>query len=333
MITRHSRFDNFRTHCLLGLAMLALMACEKDEIPVPPFERGEAVIVQVSMGPLYRDQVWYSLDRNEVVAVNSLNDWDIALESGAEGHGIYLNEARLMYAWRSPHSDIASAVDTSGYGRNKRVEAAANFHTAPAMKGMYPDEGAVYLLDLGFSETGQQLGLCWLQVVQSDADGYSLRCKHFGQSQITEHNVPKDPSRMLVRYSLRDAGVPPTAPPDADWDLVFTKYTFSFDAPAIDYLVTGVLLNPAGVEATELSEVPFASIGLEALNGQALSPQLDIIGYDWKTYSFDLARFTIDSERSFVIRAMGGLHYKIRFVDFYDDSGAAGAPKWEQVVI
>lgn len=318
---------------ILVLTALALVACEKDEIPVAPFERGEAVIAQVSMGPLYRDQVWYSLERNEMVAVSSINDWDIALSSDPESHGIYLNDARLMYAWRSPHTDITTAADTAGYGHNKQVEAAAKFHTAPAMKGMHPDEDAVYLIDLGFTETGQQLGFCWLQVVQSDADGYSLRSKPFGQSQITEHNVTKDPARMLVRYSLRDVAVPPTAPPDADWDVVFTKYTFSFDEPAIDYLVTGVLLNPAGVQATEIYELPFASIDIEAINGQPLLPQLDAIGYDWKAYSFDIARFTVDSERSFVIRAMSGLHYKIRFVDFYDDNGAAGAPKWESVVI
>ncbi len=238
-----------------------------------------------------------------------------------------------MYAWRSPHTDITTAADTAGYGRNKRVEAAARFHTEPAMKGLVPDEGAVYLIDLGYTEAGQVLGLQWLQVTHGDAQGYTFRSKPFGQSQIAEHSLAKDPSRMLVRYSLRDAMVPTTAPPDMDWDVVFTKYTFSFDDPAIDYLVTGVLLNPAGVAAAEFSELPFAAIDLDVLNGQALSPQLDAIGYDWKTYSFDLARFTVDSGRSFVVRAMGGLHYKIRFVDFYDDSGATGAPKWEQVVI
>lgn len=317
----------------LALGIIALGACEKDEIPVAPFERGEAVTAGVGMGPLYRDQVWYSLERNEVTAVNSINDWDIAFESAPESRGIFLNEAKLMHAWLSPHADLESAGDTAGYGQGKRVEAAARFHTDPAVEIPNHAEPVVYLIDLGFSHEGEIFGLIWLEITQTDGEGYTFRTKFFGENQITEQYASRDPERNLVRYSLRDATVPPTAPPDADWDIVFTKYTFSFDDPPIDYLVTGALLNPAGVMAAELSDMAFADITLGDLPDGALSPQLDVIGYNWKAYSFDTARYDVDSGRSFVVKSVGGLHYKIRFIDFYDDSGNVGAPKWEAVVI
>jgi len=327
------KFSVFSKAVVLALGIIALYACEKDEIPVPPFERGTAVTASVGMGPLYRDQVWYSLERNEVTGVSSINDWDIAFESAPESRGVFLNEARLMHAWLSPHADLESAIDTAGYGQGKRVEAAARFHTDPAVEIPNHSEPVVYLIDLGFSHAGQVLGLIWLEITEANSEGYTFRSKFFGESQITEHQVSKDPKRSLVRYSLRDAAVPPTAPPDVDWDIVFTKYTFSFDDPAIDYLVTGALLNPAGAMAAELSDKAFADITLGDLPDGALSPQLDAIGYDWKAYSFETARYNVDSGRSFVVKSVGGLHYKIRFIDFYDDMGNVGAPKWEAVVI
>lgn len=325
----------FRRTAAAVVAAVVLTACHKDEIAVAPFERGEITTDQISMGPGpgYAFQVWYSLERSEEVATNHITDWDIAFESDPEGRGIYLNEARAMYAWHSPYETLESAADTAGYGAGKRVEAAARFFEDPAISP--PPEGAaeVYLLDLGFSETGQALGLCWLEVTDRDDAGISFRSRLFGESQIRTHRAEREPARMHVRFSLRDDRVPETAPPDTEWDLVFTKYTFSFEDPPMDYLVAGVLLNPAGVRAAEVSDRNFGDITAEDAETAGLDRRKDVIGYDWKTFSFESNRFTVDSDRHFVVQGIGGLYFKLRFTDFYDDSGASGAPSFEFAVI
>lgn len=325
----------FRPAAAAALAALVLTACHRDEIPTAPFERGEITTDQVSMGPGpgYAYQVWYSLERNAIAATNHITDWDIAFESDPEGRGIYLNEARAMYAWHCPFETLESAADTAGFGTARRVETAARFFEDPAV--LPPAEGLpeVYLLDLGFSDTGQALGLCWLEIVDRDDAGISFRSRLFGESQIRTHRAERDPERMLVRFSLRDDRVHETAPPDADWDLVFTKYTFSFEDPPLDYLVSGVLLNPAGAVAAEVSDLSFADISAEDAEAAGLDRRKDVIGYDWKAYSFDLNRFSVDPDRHYTVRGIGGLYFKLRFTDFYDGNGASGAPAFEFAVI
>ena len=55
----------------------------------------------------------------------------------------------------------------------------------------------------------------------------------------------------------------------------------------------------------------------------------DVIGYDWKYYNFDDAVYTIVPEMNYVIRDRDGFYYKLRFVDFYNDQGVKGYPKFE----
>lgn len=310
-------------------AVLVAAGCQKDEIPVAPFDRGEATIAQVSMGPLYRDQVWYSLERNEVASVNALTDWDVAFGQMDDVHHLYLNEARLMQAWRSGYTTIEAAADSSGFGQGKRTEVAMRYRDRRAVDPWSSDERPVLLIDLGFSETGAPLGLHWLEVSTSGPGGYSFRSKTFGGDEITAHSLETDPQRKWTRYSLLEASLLPTAPPDSEWDVVFSKYTFAFDNPPMDYLVTGALCNPAGAQAIEVSDRAYADIDLAYAEALEFSPRIDEIGYDWKTYNFDIARFTTDSERSYVLRGIGGLYFKLRFTDFYDGSGHAGAPQWE----
>jgi len=121
------------TRLLLMALALCTTACMKEEIPVPPFERGEVETVQVSKGPFYRDQVWYSLERNEVTGLNALTDWDVAFAGNPALPAIYLNDGRYMMAWISPHTNIHGPLDSLGYGRNKKVEVTAHFHSSPAL--------------------------------------------------------------------------------------------------------------------------------------------------------------------------------------------------------
>lgn len=309
--------------------LLICTACEKDELPVDPFPRGDVEMGQVYMGAFYKDQVWYSLETNSVVSTNEITAWDIALEGAEAGYQIYLNGARLMAAWKSTSNSLELATDTAGFYQNKRVESAAQFFESPAIGDWRSDSPSVYLVDLGFSELGQHMGLVWMQITSVDELAYQLRIKWYGTSEIIHYNIPKNPNRRLFHFSLIGGNVADVAPDDALWDLVFTKYTFQFVDPPIPYLVTGALLNPDKTRAAAIPDAIFADIQTPDTLQHPLTYTIDAIGYDWKTYSFDLARFTVDVNKCYILSTQSGFYYKLRFIDFYNAQGQAGAPTFE----
>ena len=317
-----------KTQFFLLLAVsITLLSCEKEELPVEPYDRGPAIASQVDMGSGYINQIYFSLDNNEIAGSQFFSDWDVAFEGGSEGWKVILNDARLMSAWKSDFGDIASANDSSGFGNGKRVEVMATIYSDPAM-GDWRDETPVYLLDLGYSVAGQPLGLYWIQILSVDGINYQIKTRAFGKEAITEATVQKQEGVLYTHYSIAENNSIPS-PADQDWDIQFTKYTYRFIDPAQDYLVTGLVLNPNNTFAGELSEKAFADITLADTAQVEFSNQPDIIGYDWKYYDFNSSSYEIDSERVWVIRNASGFYYKFRFIDFYDEQGQVGVPGFE----
>jgi len=317
-----------KTRLLLFLAMsVALFSCQKDEVPIEPFERGPVNSAQVEMGAGYINQVYFSLDNSMIAGSHFFSDWDVAFEGGAEGWKIILNDARLMMAWGSGFENIAEANDSTGFGSGKRVEVMATIHTDPAM-GNWRENTAVYLLDLGYSPAGMPLGLYWIQILSVDDAGYHVKTKEFGNEVVTESIVQKQEDVSYNHYSIINNAVIPS-PVDQDWDIQFTKYTYRFIDPPQDYLVTGVVLNPNNTVAAELFDQSFADVTLVDTAQVEFSNQPDIIGYDWKHYNFGSSTFEVNADRVWIIRNASGFYYKFRFTDFYDNQGQAGVPGFE----
>jgi hypothetical protein len=61
------------------------------------------------------------------------------------------------------------------------------------------------------------------------------------------------------------------------------------------------------------------------------SSRADVIGYDWKYYNFDAGVYTVVPDMNYVIRDRDGFFYKLRFIDFNNDVGEKGYPKFEFV--
>ena len=75
--------------------------------------------------------------------------------------------------------------------------------------------------------------------------------------------------------------------------------------------------------------MPFEEIAYENIGDLNFSIDLNTIGYDWKSYSFDVSQFTIVENMNFVIKTNNEAYFKLRFIDFYNDLGEKGAPKFE----
>ncbi len=116
-------------------------------------------------------------------------------------------------------------------------------------------------------------------------------------------------------------------PPKSTWDLEFTSYTHIFYSPTQPYLVTGCLLNRYNTQAVKDSVKVFSEITFSDVSGYTLSDNINTIGYEWKT--FNSGTYTTNPDLNYIIRSQEGFYYKLHFIDFYNQNGLKGNPKWE----
>lgn len=311
---------------LLGICFL-FASCEKDELPVTTHSQGPVGEAQIDMGVAYINQIYYSLDNEEIAGSNLFTDWDLAFEGSEEGWKVILNDARMMTSWTSDYNSIAEADDSSGFGNGYLVEVTETAFAHPVM-GDWRETEKVYLIDLGYNSKGQLLGLYWLEIIDSNASTYTIKTKKYGVAEIQEIVIDKIAGNGFVRYSiLNNASMAGVA--DSSWDIKFTKYTYQFLDPPQPYLVTGVILNPNRTAAVEITNGSFDALTLADTVNVNWSYQPDYIGYDWKYYDFGTALYAVDSERTWIIRTASGFYYKFRLTDFYDAQGQVGVPSFE----
>jgi hypothetical protein len=190
----------------------------------------------------------------------------------------------------------------------------------------------VYLLDLGLNEQNKEVGKKKVQFDIQD-NHYLMRCANTDGSGDTTIVIRKDQDMDQVFFSF-NSGEVDLAPLPGSWSLLFSRYTTMLQTDLGEdypYLVTGVLLNPNGVTAALDSIHEFAEISINDTLGLDLSTKADVIGYEWKYYDFDAGIYTIVPKYNYVIRDRDGFYYKLRFIDFYNDTGEKGFPKFEYI--
>ncbi len=312
---------------LLFLFPLALVSCEKDELPVPTHVPGDVITSTVNMGQDYRWQIYFDLGTNRVVGQNLKSIWDLGFETSPAGYHVVLNTSKAMFALNTGNADISQVNDTAGFSAGKSWdEASGNFDSTAI--GDWRATQPVYILDRGYNESGQHQGFRKLQLQSVNAWGYTIRFAQLNGSGDTTFFIPKDTTYNFTFLSFGNGGeLVNVEPPKAEWDLVFTQYLHIFHDPVTPYLVTGCLLNRYATTAARDSLTAFSAIRYQQVSSYTLSPDVNTIGYDWKTFSGNT--FTTNPGMNFIIRDQSGFFYKLHFTDFYDANGVKGNPEWE----
>lgn len=315
---------------LLFVVMITGTGCLRDELAVPQRDPGPVETAQVCVGALYEDQIWYDLGTRSEVARNSKMAWDLAFEGHADGWQVRLNGSRSMQARITAQTDIAQPLDTAGFGVDWRVDHPEGSRDSTAI-GDWRGQGRVYAIDLGYNSFGARIGVRKLQVVAVDDAGYTVRVARLNGSEVQEVVVPKDPQRRFVHFVMGSAAVVTIAPPDGEYDLVFTQYTTQFYDPYVAYIVTGVVNGFSGARVAEIITPDFASVTLDDSLTHPFSRAEDAVGYDWKEYNFDTSTYDIFPDHVFLVQDARGLFHKVHFIDFYGPTGQRGCPKFEVV--
>lgn len=299
-------------------------ACFKKEIAVKK-PQSQINSGQVELGGNYANQIFYDLETNAVIRQNNREVWDLAFEAGEQGMHILLNESRLMAAALSTETDITSLTSDAGltYFYDNQT---GNLDSTAI--GDWQSLGRVYVIDLGTALSGGSLGKKKLKLIAVNATEYQIQFADLTSSTIQTATIPKSTTAGFTYFSMTGSGTLMDIEPNKEtWDLIFTAYCHVFDNHT-PYSVVGVLSNRFGVKVQEVS-VPFADLTFADLEESAFSERINVIGYDWKTYDFDNGTYVVSSNRTFVVKTVLGRYYKLRFIDFYDQNGVKGAPKFE----
>jgi hypothetical protein len=311
------------TRYLLFIFAFILVGCDKGELPIEPHEIGDEIITQVDLGGDYRNQLYYDLEKNEVIHAVVKTTWDLEFESDPNGWRVYLNSSRggaVAHTGTTEFNAITSTADANW------VWDAATGHGDSTAVGNWVGQGEVLILDLGYSFTGTHTGYRKVILESFDANSFTFSYADLDGGNAHEHLVlQKDFARTFTAYSLISHQVIEATPISAAWDLKFSQYTHIFDS-VTPYLVTGVLLNPAEVEVYRDDTNAFDEISFEDASTHQFSTDWNAIGYGWKWYNYDQGLFEIVPGLTYVIKSYEGIYYKLQFLDFYSTTGVKGAP-------
>ena len=321
------------------LVLFTITSCFKEENPIDPFDRGDAVTKTINTGNNgdYGDQIFYDLSGNREVKVIDRTSWDLAFETAAGSEIVRLNEASKMQASKTGITDFNAITNLTSLTLTFDWDKASGSEDSLALKdwitaGVPSNE--VFIIDLGETPNLAVRGYKKLQILGVTATDFTIKYANINGSNEHTKTIPKQTAKNHTCFSFSGDGNVVDAEPDNDsWDLLFTQYlhTFYDSDPAVSYSVNGVLLNPKSVKAAKVFDKDFSAITISDVANYPLLSDWNTIGYDWKIFDFDTEIYQVDVTKNYIIKDRLGFYFKLRFVDFYNDSGIKGYPKFEFV--
>lgn len=306
-------------------AFFLLSGCFKEEDPVKPHESGTVTTRSINLASDYRYQVYYNLEKDTAFRRNLKTDWDVAFESNTEGAKVYLNTSKFMSCWKTDKTDIDQLTDTTGFFQNRGFDA-ANHPDSVAIGDVRTLKKTLWI-DRGYNEKGDPLDFFKIQFISADAQKYVFKVSKDKGGKAQTFEIHRDVNKNFVHFSFNTLSAVSIEPNTQDWDLHFTQYIHTFSDPYLPYLVSGVILNPYNTFAVADSTLDFQKIDINMAKTFKLSQKTDVIGYAWKNFSNNI--YTINTHWNYIIRDSKGFYYKLHFIDFYDDRGTKGFPKFE----
>lgn len=318
-----------RWFCLLvPIIVLIVSGCEKREIPVPPFNRGAIITASVEMMPDYRQQIWYSLNANKVISVNTKEDWDLAFDCRAGNGSVYINTAKVMRAYRTGKQFLREVTDTSGLGANGKADAPSGNPDSIVIKD-WQTQPSVYILNMGYTLTNQPAGYYKLKLISVNADKYRIEYGKVFDTLVHTAEITMQKGYSRVMYSLLKGQQVAIEPKQTDYDLCFTQYTHHFANPFQYYQVTGVLTNSYKTRVAPCNGKSFTQVTAADTGRVVFTGRQNTIGFDWKTFDLNTNQFTVDVSKVYIVQDSRGFYYKLHFIDFYNPFGIKGCPKFE----
>ena len=308
---------------------IVLLGCEQNEIPIKQHSSGNITSKQINMGSSYSQQIFYNLNDNTVITENEKTDWDLAFESSSEGRNIIINSS--TFSQLAELSDINFNDHISVNNLNWRYDNPLGIRDETAF-GDYRNKNSVYILDRGYKLNGNTRGYKKIIIDSINNTSYYIKYANLDNTSMQNLEIKKDNTYNFQYISLDNDETINIEPKKENWDLLFTQYTHLFldneETPA--YLVTGVLTNYLNniMVATDTINT-FKDIELNMIDQYNFTNEQNEIGYNWKLYNFTSQSYIVKADITYIISDIDGRYFKLHFIDFYNDNGEKGNPKFE----
>ncbi|MDZ7743225.1 MAG: HmuY family protein [Bacteroidota bacterium] len=326
----------------LVIILLSLTSCFKEDERVQPHDPGNVEVAQVEMTKNYKYQAYFDLESGSVIAQNLRTDWDLGFETSDTGWHVILNTGNFMWAGNTGLTDFSQNIDTTGLvwkfdksDGNPDSTAIKRWFETTNNDTSYTKH--VYAINQGYTPSGNLRGVKKIVFRKVDKDHYEIAWGEVDAVEPTLYTISKDSSRNYVFFSFEDGEQKNLEPDKRDWDLWFTQYTtilLTNEGNPYPYLVTGTLINQyQQTRVAEDSILSFQLLDYQTAQEMQYSNKLDVIGYDWKSVVGDVqsgnVSYIVRENLHYIIHTQEDLYYKLRFVDFYNDLGDKGYPRFE----
>lgn len=308
-----------------------LISCEKRDAPVVLPQKGSNVTDRVDMGEDYEDQIFYDLDKGRVVLSSPVNSWDLAFEASPSGFHVFTNTGKDIWVYNSHATDIYSVMTPPQIKASEWVSDASCGLPDSTAIGNWTTAGTkeVYILKLNpahFADTFKKIVL-----VNYSSSHYTLMYSDLRENNVKTITIPKDDNFNYAYFSFDDGGkITYPEPNKTTWDIVFTRYRYIYhELNNFPYLVTGVLLNPYRTTGSADSTIGYDATSIANIATTKFVDFRDIIGFTWKSYSIPAGKYTVNKEKTYIIKTQLEQYWKLHFLDFYNSSGIKGSPTFE----
>ena len=333
----------FRLKSVLFMGLLiSLFACQEEEALQPArfiSDRLGQVDMVSQAGSDYQQQLYFDLSSGELQANHRRDAWDLGLSADGLHPNIFVNSAMLMAVAPTGSSNFNQSFDPANFNfEHERVQRIYNRAWMQSdFDGDAKPQGEVFLIDLGLDMRNRARGYRKLQILNYEAGRYQLRLANLDGGDESLLDLQTDPvaNNQYISFSNPDSLLN-LEPPKEDWDLLFTRYMeLLWDGQdSLDYSVTGVLLNPYAGRAyldTNLTKmgISYLEVDRKDFLEEKLSHRSDAIGYNWKYFNLDESTYKIYPGWIYFIEDAQAQIYRLRFIGFYDNSGAKGAVSFE----
>jgi hypothetical protein len=339
------------------IIILGLSSCFKKEDPIV-LPSGNSEIATLALGANYEKEVFFDLNTN-TYQERRWADWDLRFDASKDGYGVFINTGKDMVVRKI---DIFALIEPKAVDTNY-------FKTYTAL--VDAPEGKANLSAMGdwrsYKKTTQTNVFYGIYIIESrDKVGY----KRFKRLQIIEPSgsskdsffyiiitelfdaagdtvnsgeileIPKNQKQNFTYYSFTNGIVDNAEPDKTTWDFSFTRYKHIFynvlpNNQPFPYTVSGVLNNAFNVEiARDSAMIAFDDIDAASIPKYRFTTNRNAIGYDWKTHAQGpTGSYAITPKVTYIIRDTDGQYYKLRFLDYNNNLGTPGYPKFEFIRI
>ena len=322
---------------LLMLSALFLSSCFENEVPVKPFPRGDVKVTVIPMTPDYTNQFYYSFEKNQIVKENRYDIWDLAFQCYGEDFYILLNGAKFMEAADMGQIDFESVKDRNN--SNFKYDSTNGGFDDYAIGKWWTASGDsaisknhVYIVNRGRDNNSKKMGYVKMQIISADKLFFTVRFADLDGKNDNTVNIPRKSDINYMMFSFDDIGIIlELEPPNSEWDIEFTRMIgfLPFENSLLPYGVTGIMINHTSTEVYKDSVVKFADIQLSDVENYIFSQNPGYIGHDWKNFELNGEVYTPKIYMNYVLKDTYGFYWKFRFVDFYNEEGQRGYPKFE----